>query len=127
MPNPEKFNSPQQEHKKTPDDEKAKIEFMAWKETLERRMQGERILSKEKQTKFLSKVDPYSLDPEDMGWDRKIRSKDFDPKEFKVYQDNMIERAKKKGRDDSRFNFMRSLIGMAEEELEMREWRKKIK
>ncbi len=118
--NPEKFNAPE---------DKEKIEFMGWKETMKRRIDGNRFLSGENHNKFLDKVDPYSPDLtiEDMGWDRKIRDKDFDPNVFKQYQNDMIERAKKKGQDDQRYNFMRSLIKPAEEVLKEREFVNRFK
>ncbi|OGZ28417.1 MAG: hypothetical protein A2931_02190 [Candidatus Niyogibacteria bacterium RIFCSPLOWO2_01_FULL_45_48] len=117
MTTPEKFNAPE---------DKEKIEFMAWKETVERRIQGSKVLSKKEQNKYLDMVDPRSvrepLDPEDMMWDRKIRDKDFDPEDFTKFQLRVIE-----SKNQNRINFMRSLIKPAKEELEMREWRKKIK
>ena len=117
MKNPEKFNTPENAEK---------IEFMAWKETVERRIQGEKVLSGKNQTEYLNMVDPRSirepLDPEDMDWDKKIRSKDFVPEDFKKFQLKVIE-----SKNQNRINFMRSLIKPAEEEFKMREWRKKIK
>ena len=53
MKNPEKFNEPEEK-------EKEKVEFMGWRETMQRKIDGNRVLSGENHNKFLNNVDPYS-------------------------------------------------------------------
>lgn len=112
MATPEKFNLPAEKE----------IEFMGWKESVGRRIEGNRLVTKG-HDEFLDKVNPYSLKPEDMEWDKKIRSGDFDPDEFQKFQRDLIPL----GKDHPRVNFMRSLTEQAKNALEEKELRKKIK
>ena len=93
---------------------------------MQRKIDGNRVLSGENHNKFLNNVDPYSpyLTIEDMRWEKRISKGDFDPEEFKKYQ---TETSLKFGKNHPKTNFMRSLIKSAEEALKQREFVNRFK